>query len=616
MKKYFLSAILLGSLTLHAQNLQWQWAKTGGGIKQAANEGGVYFFDSEQVIDIAVDQDNNYYYLTFMTEQNTKYDGLPITVYNSIPQNTGNTDIVLISTDCSGNLRWTQTIGGGAGDFAYKIELDNTGGLYVAANIVNLSHFGPEYQPPHFSPTDAMEVLDSNVQLLQEGAKMVALLKYNTADGSVAWRVMPQGPVSLLNRNANIQQVQVSSDGTIHTLIGFAGGTHLNGALTVPATFTNLLDYYIVKYNANGNLLAVIPLQLEGYLWECNTDFRYDDNLQRYYIAGYRTNGDIFSLAPLKLNGTDFQDQAYIAAFSNTGAELWRRDMTSTDVLKDNKVVNLEVDSNSDLYLAGKYFINHSTNSVVKMGIYTLPDVVEGNVPYVLKMDINGNVQWVNTPISYTNPGNMFTGSHTFYDMAINGNEIVLAGQVTDESWGNVSVSRPTNHLSDPALLRLNKNTGAAIAVHDIMTSAGYRDGFSAVAVDNQGGYIAGGYFFYDIFTAANDNLPTIIKANSGDTTDFFMAKFAAGPCSTASVDEVTQMAVSVYPNPAKNSISIESNENLAAYEIRSITGQLLLKGLLKAKQNTLSVESLSTGVYILNLMGNAKTISKKIIKE
>ncbi len=616
MNKYILSALLLAGLTLHAQNFQWQWAKTGGGIRQAANEGGAYFFDSEQVIDIAVDQDNNYYYLTFMTEQSTMYDGLPVTVYNSIPQATGNTDVVLISTDCSGNLRWTQTIGGGVGDFAYKIELDNAGGLYIGANVVNLSHFGPEYQPPHFTPTDAQEVLNSDVTLIQEGCKMAALLKYNTADGSLAWRVMPQGPVNLLNRNASIQQVQVSTDGTVHTLIGFAGGTHLNGAITVPATFTNLLDYYIVKYNANGNQLAVIPLELEGYLWECNTDFRYDENLQRYYIAGYRTNGDIFSPAPLKLNGIDFQEQAYIAAFSSTGAELWRREMTSTDVLKDNRLVNLEVDSNSDLYLAGKYFINYGTNSVVKMGSYTLPNIVEGNVPYVLKMDINGNVQWVNTPISYTNSVNMFTGLHMFYDMAINGNEIVLAGQVTNESWGNVSVTRPDNHLSDPALLRLNKNTGAAIAVHDIMTSPGFRDGFSAVAVDNQGNYIAGGYFFYDIFTSSNDNLPTIIKANSGPTTDFFMAKFAPGPCSTASVNEVSENLVNVYPNPAKDFISIESDAAFTAYEIRSITGQLLAKSTLKEGQRTISLESFSTGMYILNLIGDSGTISKKIIKE
>lgn len=307
MNKYLLSALLLTGITLHAQNFQWQWAKTGGGIRQAANEGGAYAFDSEQVIDIAVDQANNYYYLTFMTEQNTKYDGMPVTVYNSIPQATGNTDVVLISTDCSGNLRWTQTIGGGAGDFAYKIELDNVGGLYIGANVVNLSHFGPEYIPPHFSPANAQEVLNSDVSLMQEGCKIAALVKYNTADGSLAWRVMPQGPVNLMKRNASINHVQVSADGTVHILIGLAGGTHFNGTVTVPDTFTEYLNYYIAKYNASGNLLSVIPLELEGYLWDCNTDFRYDENLQRYYIAGYRTNGDIFSLAPMKLMALIFR---------------------------------------------------------------------------------------------------------------------------------------------------------------------------------------------------------------------------------------------------------------------------------------------------------------------
>src|SRR6187402_433197 len=118
MKIILLGISLLFGLNASAQTYEWQWAKRGGGTKETPAESeSAANFESEQIIDIAVDHDNNYYYLAFMGQDHTEYDGTPITVYNTENQETGYTDVVLIATDCSGNLRWTQTIGGADRDF-------------------------------------------------------------------------------------------------------------------------------------------------------------------------------------------------------------------------------------------------------------------------------------------------------------------------------------------------------------------------------------------------------------------------------------------------------------------------------------------------------------------
>ena len=289
--------------------------------------------------------------------------------------------------------------------------------------------------------------------------------------------------------------------------MGFAGGTHLNGAITVPASFTNILKYYIVTYNANGQYISNTPLALEGYLLLNTTEFRYDENLDRYYIAGYRTNGDIFMLSPLTLNGTDLEDQAYIMAFNSEGTNIWLKEITSPSMFKDSRIYDLKIDNDSSLYLSGKYYINVPYGGV-SYGDYAFPTVVEGNVPYVMKLNTSGAVQWMTTPSGYTTE--IYTGSHHNHALVINGDEIGVATQATNEIWGNVSVNLPTNHRSDPGLLRLNKTTGTAIGFHLINGAPGYDDALTAITTDNDGNYVAGGYFYYQLFTNENDNVPTL----------------------------------------------------------------------------------------------------------
>jgi hypothetical protein len=620
MKKILLNTALLLAFSAMAQDYEWQWAKRGGGTKNAQGENSGYDFNSEHIVDIEVDEDNNYYYLAFMTQNNTEYDGLAVPVYNSDSSLSGNTDLVLVSTDCEGTLRWMQTIGGGAQDYAYKIELDNSGGLYIGAFILNISGSDQPYLPPHFSPTDAQPVLTGDTGVPQEGFKTAALLKYNTNDGSLAWRVMPQGDVTQNLRYAEIHQVIVDSEGILHTLIGFREGTHLNGQIIVP-DIEGSLKYYIVKYNAEGEILNILPLSIQGSFYLEYTDFRYDEILQRYYLAGYRSNGDIYQLLPLSNNNIAFTEQAYILALGNTGNELWRREVASVSDIQDNRIYTLEVDDDSSIYITGKFFTDLN-NPGVSIGNYQLPQNVSGNINYVAKLNPDGQVQWLTVPTAYTELSNplFWSGSHFSYDIVMNGNELAVATQISDEVWGSVTAERPAGHLSDPGLLRLNKDTGAAIALHDIMTSAGTRDGLTAVALDNDGNYITGGYFYNDLFTLTDDNVPTLTKVGGVQSyTDFFIAKLAASACGsgTSGIEGHGYNNIKVYPNPSKGVINITSAETLKSYKLVNLLGQVMLKGELQPSQNAIVIDSLSAGTYILNIIAaDGKELSHKFIKE
>lgn len=194
-----------------------------------------------------------------------------------------------------------------------------------------------------------------------------------------------------------------------------------------------------------------------------------------------------------------------------------------------------------------------------------------------------------------------------------------MATQATNEIWDNVSVNLPANHRPDPGLLRLNKSTGAAIGFHLISGAPGYDDALTAVTADNDGNYVAGGYFYYSLFTAENDNVPMLNKVIGGSGgTDFFITKLAASPCGTpASTVAVHHNDVKVYPNPVADSITIQSEAVLSGYEVLNMLGQVLLQGNFYDSGNTIAMRGLSAGTYIIVIktVDNA-IITHKVIKE
>ncbi len=593
-----------------AQDYSWQWATRGGGMKRAAGEStSGYEFSSEQVQDIVVDSDNNYYYLAYITQQETEYDGLPINVYNATNSGFSNTDLLLVSTDCEGTLRWTQVIGGSGSDYSYKIDLDGNGGLYLTSWVVNISGPSNSYIPPHFSPDVALPVLDGSGQP-QEGYKTAAVLKYNTADGSLAWYKMLQGMVNSGNRYWVMGNIIVDNDGNLRLLAGFRHGTHLDGQVTVPDTFTENYKFFIIKMNPEGEYIGITDIPMEGMVHHSKLYFDYDSNLDRYYIGGFRTEyGNNSILLPLSYGGTAFDRNMFLLALNGDGTEIWRRQETLSQVNNATELHAMEIDDDSNLYLAGKFF--YQQGMTITFSGYTFPPV-KGNVVWVMKMAPDGTVLWGTTP-------NEETSSNFPYDIAINGDEIALATEMFKGTWGDVAIDRGQNYLTDPVIVRFNKNTGVAFALHDALGPAGAKDSFTAIATDNDGNYIAGGYFRKQLFMSATDGVETLTKVNDvPNYTDFFIAKLAAGPCGVpAGTIDSALSSLNIYPVPTRDRLFINADVAVASYSVANYLGQVLLEGKLQPGQDSISLGSLQSGTYIINFTdASGRITSKKVVKE
>ncbi len=130
------------NLTL-AQTPDWQWAKRGGGSVNLIQGSEVFSIGVERIIDLAIDSNDNYYFLAEVGASQTDYDGNLIQTYST---NGGRKDIFVISTDCQGDLRWSKTIGGGIDDWATSIGVDSNNNVYISGNTRN-----KQSQPVHFA---------------------------------------------------------------------------------------------------------------------------------------------------------------------------------------------------------------------------------------------------------------------------------------------------------------------------------------------------------------------------------------------------------------------------------------------------------------------------------
>src|SRR5690554_6877895 len=373
---------------LQAQEFQWEWAKSGGGGLSGSDS--VFNEQQDETIrDIVVDADNNYYFLADLQGGTVSFEGESLTHY-------GSKDIVIIALDCEGNLLWHHTIGGGNWqDYAYKLGLDSTNGLYIAVTVVNNATVGGFNHPPvHFSEDDVMPLVpvNSNNGNPHEAYKMGFLLKFEKDTGDYLWRKTLQGDATSTLRSMVVGRIFIDSNDVIHQIVGLQEGIHLDGLVTVEE---GELKYFLVKYDTDGNIIGTPQeLPMAGAFNPQYNSFLYDEQLNRYYIAGtlhvsLTYQGNILHHAP---NG-----RFYILAFDgDTFDEIWRKEVHKEGTNSySEKLTQIVIDEASNIYLSGKYV--NTSNTLEYFGDYLLPQSIGthsfGHMPFVMKLNSSGEIQ-------------------------------------------------------------------------------------------------------------------------------------------------------------------------------------------------------------------------------
>src|SRR5690606_10122974 len=186
----------LCSFFSYGQEYQWQWAKSGGG--ELGFSGDIYTsFRDEGIIDIAIDSNNNYYYLSRLNGNSPMYNDESLQE-NMALEHYGGKDILLLSTDENGNYRWHQVIGGYSEEVPSNIIVDSYNGVYLNASLRNSTE-GSTNNPIQLTSEVTLpqrpQGWDSNEP--HSTFRLLYLLKYAQSDGSLLDYKTYQGEVNL-----------------------------------------------------------------------------------------------------------------------------------------------------------------------------------------------------------------------------------------------------------------------------------------------------------------------------------------------------------------------------------------------------------------------------------
>ncbi len=118
-------------------------------------------------------------------------------------------------------------------------------------------------------------------------------------------------------------------------------------------------------------------------------------------------------------------------------------------------------------------------------------------------------------------------------------------------------------------------------------------------------------------FTSTNPSGAITVKfvSDPAENMSGWKANFS---CAVLAVEDITKSnTVGIYPNPAKNMITISSKENLKSYKIYDEAGRLINSASsLKGSKVEVNISSLQTGNYMVTVETDKQTINKKLIKQ
>jgi hypothetical protein len=313
-----------------------------------------------------------------------------------------------------------------------------------------------------------------------------------------------------------------------------------------------------------------------------------------YYMTFAKTSSTTFTI-----NGQPVVNAAALVCYDNNGNLLWKRE--NTQAMAGSLVIySLDFDPQNNIYIGGKIAGAAIDSFMGFTASFSSP-------AFVMKLDATAdNLLWASHHSTVASSG--------YGDLVYNGSEVAFTGWCagTNFTWGTQSIYvTATNEGQDALLARFNSATGACLSLNRIPSTIGSTDRGTAIAVDASGDYLVGGGFAATIYDVNNNPV-----FNGGGTTDFFIAKFATQACSPLSTADFEEEAIQVYPNPARNVLTVAINEN-TNYELYTITGQLVKQGKLSTIDNTIAVQDLSKGYYLLRIgKENGNWQSIKILKE
>lgn len=564
-------------------NMQLDWA--------------TYYGNDRMVIkSMAADQEGNiylvgYYRLYYLPEETPPphFDFTDETSYQPAFSG-GLSDAFLLKISPQGRPVWGTFLGGEGMDIFYDIKFTDENHFLVIGGTNSSSGISTP----------------NATQMVYGGNGDTVIAKWNIT-GDLIWSTyygnhMPQ----------TINQYTGFWDEETHTtnLVVAPGGDfyfYSSGSVeATPGTFQQEPSTsFICRFNSSGELI-----------WSTNYGINFSKigglavSENFLYITG--ETGDVSADAPntyFDTTGTytplfPSLSEIFITCFDSHGQRIWSRYFGGHSYEQIHK--NSLVLTNDYLYLTGG---TNSDEGITTDGSYNeTTNFPPDPTTFLAKFDLNGNQIWgtyIEDWESNANSG-FFGLRHIFSD---SDNNLIITGITHYPSVGIPSEGAfqdsLVNYGYDSFIVKFNQNGekiwgtyfGGAEDEYITPMMAFYNDTFYFAANFLSTGLATAGAF-QENHISPGRYIP-------------FIGKFAPQPLSVE--DQIDNIAIKIYPNPARDVLHIDAAEEIIKMQIFDIQGKLI-KTVSGSKQ--IDVSALSKGLYILRITTASGGYSEKFIKE
>jgi hypothetical protein len=333
--------------------------------------------DYEFVRDVEMDGEGNIYLLGYF--YGTTQIGSDL--YTSY----GSQDIFLAKMDDTGNVLWSQQIGGIMADYPSALSLDEYGNVMVAGYFYD-------------------EISLGDTSLVSQAGSDIYLVRY-----------------SMNGQMEDIFQAGGSSSDQLHSLtVDHDGNTVLTGSfyddITMGDTTLSTADpvgVFIARIDPGFNLDWAF--QLNGsYL---NTEsFARADHEGNFYLGG--SFSEDIHFGSQTFSAGEFNQDVYLAKYDSGGGLLWARHGSGP---ASDQVTGLGVDDNNNVYMTGHFL------DTLQFGQITIPYTLccGSREVYIINYSYDGRPWW----------SDQISGARTsLHSMTMSAsNQVLMSGQFTEE---------------------------------------------------------------------------------------------------------------------------------------------------------------------------------------
>ncbi|WP_372934193.1 SBBP repeat-containing protein [Mariniphaga sediminis] len=481
----------------------WAWATSAGGSSSDYGQG--------------ICSDNNGNVFT------TGYFDQSITFGNITLTDLGGSDIFVVKYNAQGDVIWANSYGGTSFDYASRITSDAQG------NIILTGGFRSE----------------------SIGFGNTTLANPNGPEAFFVTKINPQGDVLWAKTAANDSNcwgndLTADTEGNVIVTGSFSGTSAAFGTVTLNNTSQTFTDFFIVKYNALGDVIWA--QSFGGNNNDSGSGLVSDSNDNIFMIGAYQSSEITFGVTTFhNSGGIDY----FMLQFDSSGNLIWMR-----KAMGDGNEIGrgIDIDQNGNLYVTGTFSGTYATFELT-----TLTGNGYDNM-FIIKYNSLGHLQWIHSPLGNDNDEP--------YALTVDHDGSVL---VTGEYYSNpltLGTFELSNTSTDYSNLFVTKINPEGLFAWALSTGGSDDDyGLNITTLSNGNAYLTGG------FRSSSLDFGNTTLVNTSDSPDYFIAKLNS---ITGISDEEFYNYSAIFPNPAKDFIQIKTTTNVDI-EICNMAGQSLL---------------------------------------